>query len=342
MNSIVTRLKNEFALQLWLHKRRKWSRPEFGPVDVPKLRGKSVLILEQPGEYDLQDRFRSWLNDNGAKTMVISSIEEIEGSSSNADLLGVTYDWLLLSSKHYLVNLFRLRTAIKRTALPVICYAPDTIFYTLNLGYGMAVTQNGGCILMLQNTAEEAHRYGLPRVTHPTFWTWPKHHFQLWSAAPLAYEQRAPVAVLAGTGEPRRIAIMHELSGVLGRSGWTVEWSDGSRTLENHISLVQSAQLIATTSLTQEPFLMSRLSRWESRTSVTGRVWEGFAARTCVITNQASALDQLGFIPGEHYLDLDRVLLEDNYFQNLSPVDLSAIAYHGHTHFHHLLDYQPD
>lgn len=223
----------------------------------------------------------------------------------------------------------------------LLCYAPDTVFYTLNIGYGLAVTQNGGCILVLQNTPQEAHRYGLPYVTRPTFWTWPRAHLQGWSPVQPAWDQRAPIAVLAGTGEQKRLAVMRELSGVLTESGWTVEWSDGTRSLQEYVSLIQHAQLTATTSLTQEAFSVRRLSRWESRTSVTGRVWEGFAAGTCVVTNRASVLDQLGFSPGVHYLDLDRIFQQRDYLQGLSRAEIGAIAYGGQMHFHYLLGSKP-
>ena len=79
----------------------------------------------------------------------------------------------MASEKHYILHLARLRRKIRLSALPVVYYGHDAIFYTLNIGYGISVTQNGGCILGIQDTAGETHRYGLPLVSRLTFWTWP-------------------------------------------------------------------------------------------------------------------------------------------------------------------------
>ena len=332
-------LRNEIDLQLWMHKRRKWSDAAFAPVAIPDLTDKAVQLLGPPsGGGDLQEKFASWLRDMGAAPTTIVSTEQIGNSGQHVDFLAISYEWFHQRNAYYR-DLLRLRSRIQRSKLPVLCCAPDTVLNSFNLAYGMSVTQNGGLILLLQNTAREGHTCGLPFVTQPTFWTWPTSELEQWRAGTIEKKQREPYAFLAGTGggSERRV-YMRALEENFRRVGWKVFYSDGSLNKSAYISKVGNAECMATTSVVQDVFRRRRLSRWEPSTTVTGRVWEGFAAGTAVITNQATVLDELGFLPGVHYLDIDDVTADPHYFEGVSHLFLEEVGQQGQERFFHLID----
>ena len=329
-------MKERLALALWLLMRSAWSGPRYGPCALPNLFGEGILFLQIDDKraldsHSLQERFFSWLTDRGGTVTRVTSVDEIAAATSPR-FLAVSYEWFAQASRGYFVRVLQVRRIARQRSLKIVTCAPDTILWNLNLGYGLLAASTGGVVALTQNTADEAHRYGIPNAVSPVFFTWPRSHQELWTPES-GWVNRGPLAVLAGTGGLSRRRALEPLEDEFVHSGWTVSWSRGNQSYEDYVRLMASARAIVTTSLVQEEFRWRVLRSWEPRTTVTGRVWEGFKVGAIVVTHECRVLDELGFRIGTHYISLDEFSDAPECLFGLSSADQAAIAKNGQDAF---------
>ena len=294
---------------------------------------------EVPG-IDLTKALVSWLADNlNLKTSLESSVSALFRShtdKSENTVLIISYDWLVSDLRWKYFGLINWIIAIKarRAKVPIWILLTDP-FDVEYLPFASAmVSIAGGSVVLQTNTVAEALRFGIINPSGPYIWTMPMSEVREFESN-LSWETREKNALLAGSGEPRRLFFMHSLGEKLLKSQWKVNYSDQSLGWLDYVESVKSAQLVATTCWMQQ--IHKRGPKFVSRrvadTTLTHRVLEGFASKAVVITSKSSVLDWFGFESGVHYL-----LLGDEQLEGLSQLvpdtdKLKDISDSGNKHF---------
>lgn len=355
LQKLTSKIKYVLVLLLFLTFRTRWQQSRFGPSEGICLDGAKVIFLEWP--IDESDReamltlspgftdqsamtlsalFRQWLVERGASVRSLSSssidVEQLVGNH----ILAVSYEWFVYQtgrqeSGGYVKNVMALARAVKRAGIRPLLVAPDTYLWALNLGYGLISSAGKGPVLVLQNTASEAQKLGIPNAIESVYWNWPDHRVAMW-APRVEWSIRRNRAVLPATGEPKRLDVAAKSAKVFVEHGWDCEDS-GGRPWSEYVSLVRESKILLTTSYIPDGALSSTLEMWRPDGTVTGRVWDGFASGCLVITNTTSAIVHLGFFPGVHFWDLDRFLNSPKGLLDRHDTELQGIAERGHQLF---------
>ena len=236
----------------------------------------------------------------------VFSSSDINPSFKNK-ILVIDFAWLY--SEHMrpflTFRIISLAYKAKKYGLPIWIFLPDTFSVRFLITTSFLVAFCGGASIVQSNTMEEASTFGIIFPSGPHFWTISKKSSQIF-ASDVNFENRSKIALLAGSGENRRIILMKALSNELIKTGWDVQFSELDKTWADYTLQVRSAQLNVTTCWMQTVHQRgSKKSKLKiAPTILTHRVVEGFAAGSVVITNRSSVLDFFGFIPGTHYLEL--------------------------------------
>ncbi len=355
IQSLIKRSKYTISLTLFLMLRQIWQRRRFGPKDVVALSGCRILLLDcestesapevvrslSPGYVDipamtLSRLFERWLVERAATVVRMPTTQVSSSQLEPYDVIAVTYEWFVFqTSQHgqggYVRNVLKLRRAIHRSGKAPLLVAPDTYLWSLNLGYGLISSVGNGHVFVLQNTAEEAQKLGIPDAVDGIFWTWPDQRLERWHP-PLDWTLKDSGAIVPGTGESRRLQIAKLAREIFEEHGWTVHSSGGLK-WDEYISQVKRAKILLTTSYVPIGALSSALERWRPDGNTTGRVWDGFAASCLVVTNATSGLINLGFLPGLHFWELDEFLSQPDSLLGLPDEKMREIALRGRAQF---------
>ena len=113
----------------------------------------------------------------------------------------------------------------------------------------------------------------------------------------------------SGATEPFRRAALLEIRRMLDDSCLN-EGTSGSSSWRDYIRSLGRAKVVVTTNYLQSFFIKGPSIYRERlvKTTTTGRVWDAFGAGCALICNRTEVLENLGFVPGIHYLDLDELL----------------------------------
>jgi hypothetical protein len=188
---------------------------------------------------------------------------------------------------------------------------------------------------MIQNTKSEAKKFGLVYPSDPQLWSYSMSTINQFVNA-MRLTEKKKIAVIALSGERRRITMMNNLKEILILRGWKVKSTDHSLDWRAYINLIKSSQITATTCWLHKIHINGSIKN-RSRlpdTSLTGRVFEGFASSSAVFTTPSSVLDFLGFKAGTHYIlipnEFEKELLE---FTIPDTFELESIGKAGHDHY---------
>ena len=104
----------------------------------------------------------------------------------------------------------------------------------------------GGCTVMLQNTKAEAEEFGLIYPSDPQLWPYSiSTIIKFGSGKP--FLEREKIAVIAMSGELRRILMMKDLGEIFLSRGWQVKSTDHSLSWDDYVDLIKSSQITVTT-----------------------------------------------------------------------------------------------
>jgi hypothetical protein len=288
---------------------------------------------------DLENELVRWLKTDLAIKNVrfIKDLEE-SNPTQGASVLVVSYD--KLGGTHdapptnVIATYLKLATQAKSRGLPVWPVIPDTFFFAHSLVSSILVAVCGGAIPLISNSESEATAYGLPNPVSPIFWTWNQSYTKEWGPI-TPWAKRRDTALFAASGDERRTSWFQPIKEHLKQQGWEVHESTGRIPWLEYMAQVKTAKLIVTTNSTQAWFFLGprRYMRRVGESTVTNRTWEAFASATPVLCNSTPHLQELGFIPGTHFLDLNDFLRRPGSFAVPSDRALRKIGLAGHELF---------
>ena len=318
---------------LWSIARRFWQRHRLVESELPLDSQTNCLFLDppqgpsEPGA-DLTELWFIFLREHCASVRRLQSAQDLKRLSDQATILAIP------NRAYHRLSLWRamlLAVRVRRVRIPVVVPLPDTCVAQDSLVAGiMVMGRPQSTVIILQNSWSEAAEFGLPRVTSAVLWTWPKDRWDRWQSH-VAYRQRERIAMVASSGDPRRRAMLGAVAGNLESCGYQLVWTDLSMPWEEYVAFSKRASIVVTTNWMQPAWetqpLMQQLV---PETVVTGRVWEAFATGSLLLCTRASALSEMGFAAGSHFLDLEALPRKPQILGDLISSVGELIARSGH------------
>ena len=252
-------------------------------------------------------------------------------------LVLVCYSWLQdcgnFSLISRLLEVLRLAHILNRKNCSVLFPLPDTFRVANSFGIGVLVSLSQGSILLLQNSEVAARKYGLENIVSPVFWTWSETSLAAWkNSEPLIHRRK--IAAFAASGDPRRTEISRYMADPIQRMGYEIWHTGSSASFDVYRKEAREVPIVITTCWLQPDFIRGPIwyRKRLSQDTLTGRVWEAFAAKSLLVCNQNSELAELGFFPDEHYIDLPTADSAEHW-QLPSDSEIQAIATRAHEQF---------
>jgi len=240
----------------------------------------------------------------------------------------------------YLVRIFKLSIQLRRRGVPVIAFLPDTFYPEAAIVASVLASLTGGVTVFLQNTSSEAVAYGYPNVVDSIFWTWPKSRLEQVTSF-LPWGERHDRAVLPDTntgGAVREIAVSRFKRDLDSGARYEALITGGELAPLDYLATMSESKICMTTNLVQDTFFRGSRKQQArvSKTATTGRVWEAFFTGVALVANETEALLKMGFIPGVHYVSLDKLENQESGLNIFSDQDLEKIAWMGFLKFREL------
>ena len=189
------------------------------------------------------------------------------------DIFWVIHFWRILS----------LMKTVRRLSLPALIFLPDTCDPEVALITDLLTKKQGGATVFLQSTEEEARKFG---YRNP----------------------RANRMVLASsfTDSSRRSLMTSSYQQVQQRfPNWSAKY-DGGLSRRAYSQLMSQSKICVTTNTLPPTFVLPFKFYREKLPAfhTTGRVWEAFAFGCLLVCQQTKNLEELGFLPGIHFVEL--------------------------------------
>ena len=292
---------------------------------------------------DLTNSSINWLSDLHPNSLIKVIDEGKVKNNENAEIIFITYDWLLYFVRNNnlisaiirsTILSFRLKNSYKFIYIAI----PDTYYLPINIVSQLLLLNNNGIMLLMQNLVEEANKYGLIKTSNKYIWTWPKKRQHEWNKL-INWDNKKNQIIIASTGGcNKRKHYASQLSKIFKSVGFDIIESNLKYNWNDYIHLINISKIIFTTCWLQDGFKVgpnyyrTNLSEY----TITGRVWEGFYSGSLVITNNNPILNYYGFYPNTHFLDLEKLQMIN--LMNLSDVSMSTIAKNAQENFISLLN----
>lgn len=316
----------------------------FTPPGVVKITNALILVSDlesskriQVKGIDLTDAVENWLSQSLhiKSTKIVTSLEQIP-KLTDETILVVTYDWL--SSGNRWRKLFKeiryIADQARRLNLRTWIMVGDSFDQEYIIPGALLVALTGGSTILQSNTKLEGDAFGLIFSSGPHLWTMPKKNLEVFSSS-IPWMQREKSVLVASSGEVRRRVFSKIIATQLSQQNWKIQSTNHQLAWEEYVELSKSSQISITTCWLQQQYIAgSRKTKAKiARTTVTHRVWEGFAAGCVVVTNSNSVFDAFGFVAGIHFIEL---WSEFELFENIqlpNEIELEKIAAAGHDLF---------
>lgn len=265
---------------------------------------------------------------------VVSELSEDFNFSKDSVVL-ISNDWLAMERLWH-KNFRKIRSLssiLRKNQISPFVFLSDSFDLETLIPASILVAVNDGKTVIQQNTYKECTSIGMINPIAPVIWTIPKGTL-IRSRLPISWDERDEIVFYAQSGDNHRIQITKLIAHELKSLGWQI-----SPTVSNQLSWpeyvqnLQKGKIVITTNLLQEQYYTSMpnyLRRRLPSTTITHRVWEAFILELLLITNPTNALLELGFVPGEHFLDLTKVIDKKNSISKyFLCADLNKIAKSG-------------
>jgi len=298
-----------------------------------------LLTGDSPGGFvgrNLTEATEGWIRE----TVGIGDVSRMDKHAFNRlaespPLVVVAYDWLQGARAHHPTGAaVKLAIRLRKTKTRAWVMLPDTYRVEVSLSASIIVAIAGGALIILQSSENDAEAYGLPHVSTKHFWTWTPSALGEWGPE-IPWVERDSVALFAVTTDSYRQDVFHEMSGPISELGYRVVPTENLLTWSEYVNLNLRSKLVVTTCRLQGDFLIGpqRYRRLLPKYTVTGRVWEAFAAGAALVTDDNEILRTFGFFADEHFVGLPDPLSEKASWFLPEESELQRIAYAGHLRF---------
>lgn len=241
----------------------------------------------------------------------------------------------------YLARVLMFALHLRKKKIPAVVFVPDTYYLDAAIVSSLLVGLTQGATVFLQNSSSEASNFGYPNAIWPIFWTWPPSRAGNLDATP-SWSSRKDICLLPGgnTGGTARSIMASEFSEqLLSDKRFSTFVTDGSLSKTEYLSALDVAKLSMTTNYVQDNFNIGWKAYRERMTdeTTTGRVWEAFSRGQVLVCNKTRVLNELGFFPGVHYVELVSLLDGSFPLSRFTDSQLERIAAAGQGRFRELL-----
>jgi len=298
----------------------------FAGVGADLVRNFEIWIREIIGVSDVQ--YRSHLNE---QDMV-----------SKDTVVVATYPWIinrihdpLHGGGRYLLGVIR---HARKLGAPIWCPIIDVFSVRYSFYASCLAGFTGGANILIQNSVEQAKLFGLVNPSGPHFWLFPPSVQKTWAPSPLS-SKRQRIVLIAQSGDERRVAYYSRAFRRFEDYGYKAVATSHQMSWPEYVSTVKSSTISCATCWLQ-PLFLKGPPRFRERLAdghITARVWEAFASGNLLVTESISALEILGFFPGQHFVSAPSEF--DNWQSWEPPNDevILQIAQNGHEKFLSLL-----
>ena len=290
---------------------------------------------------NLTDGVVDWINRKfrPINFTVVDSLDEVEVVIPETVLV-ITYDWLLSGplASGFRFDIAKIAFSARVRNLKIWVILGDTFDQRHLIPASLLVAICGGATILASNTVEEGEKFGLIFPSGPHLWVYSDANLLEFRSA-IPFQERQRLVVLAGSGEIRRINLMNLYSNFLEHTNWIIKSTNHSLSWADYMSVIKNSQMTITTCWLQQSHVTGSTNN-KNRLPlniVTGRVWEGFASGSVLVTNTNSVFDAYGFEPGKHYLVLEESPSEIHKVFLHTSRELETIAKLGQDHFFNLL-----
>jgi hypothetical protein len=267
----------------------------------------------------------------------IKSLKEIP-RSGKPQILIISYEWMRggFYNSGFSLRVFKLAYIAKKHGHKIWIMMCDSFDQRFVIPASFLVAYCGGSTVMMQNTKTEAEAFGLIHPSDPHLWVYSISTIGAFGGAN-PFLERKKIAVIALSGEARRIVMMKDIEKNLRSQGWLVEGTDQTLGWNKYVDLIRSSQITVTTCWLHQVHINGSKKNIDRlpETSLTGRVLEGFASGSVVFTTPSSVLDFLGFKHGIHYVLIPKSFEEN--FQEFPMPNLNALSRIGSAGRDHFL-----
>jgi len=283
---------------------------------------------------DLNDAVEGWLQETiGLSTNKrATSLGELSNGNSHTVVV-VTHDWLWGGKtwKSFFKSIRSLAREAQKKDMPVWVMIGDVYDHEFVIPAALLVALCGGATILLPNTVEEGKLFGLIFPSGPHIWIMPPRILKRFEES-IVWTDREKRILVAQSGESRRVDFMKVIGNQLSRNGWLVQGTEGTDSYDSYIKIMKNSQVVVTTCWVQQYYILgSKRTRARiSPNTLTGRALEGFAAGATVVTNSNAVFDSLGFMPGEHFVELWDENESENRINLPTEAELEQIARAGH------------
>lgn len=296
-------------------------------------RPRSIEILGAPY---LRRQFSSKVIEINYKE--IRNIKSSQTSVFVTYLAGVSYNPQFFL---YLLKIIFLSFRIRLKKMTIMVILGDTYYPDAAIIAQILTFMVGGCILGGPNTRKEMVQYGYSNAVSPVIFVEIVYKILEADTSQIPFNKRQNTCLVASGPSATNIRrqFMERLTKSFKNTKYEISESDGSLSIEDYIAKLGNVKFYATTNMVQEIYWIGPqvYQNKISKTTLTGRSYNGFAAGLVVITNTCDALIEMGFIRNIHYLDLDEIISNQRYiFPDES--ELSQIANNGRAQLIKTLD----
>ena len=287
--------------------------------------------------------FERWMTEVvGVKTLIyLDSLDQYEFTESKTVVIA-NYDWVINVVHNPLTGglrkLSRVVAAARKSGTPIWCPLIDIFGIRYSFYTSIMAALSGGSNVLVQNTVAQAEKYGLVNPSGPHFWKLPPSTFDSWNQNS-AWQTRERKILVPKSGDERRPDYYRAGLGRFSAADYKVVMSDHSLNWEGYMQLVKSCR-VATTTCWLQPFYLQGPQRYRKLLAdghITDRVWEAFAAGVTLVTSPVHALQELGFLPGLHYVAAPERQESWEGWALPSDSNLAQIASRGHQRMYDLL-----
>jgi hypothetical protein len=284
---------------------------------------------------DLTKSLISWIEEvKKIQNVCLVSDAKMIKSNKETSVAVFSYDWISKDGnwKMFCYEIWRTGIHLRRNKIPAWVFVADVFAQEHAFPISLLVALSGGAIIIQSNTSKEAELFGLVHPVGPIIWTITPSILNQYSSD-RAWANREKVALIANSGEKRRINAMSALRNKLEAEGFGIQTSNHQLDWSNYLEILGNVKVVATTNWVQAEHKIGtkKLKKRISEYNVTHRVWDGFAAGSVVITNNCLTLQALGILPGTHFIELDEILL--NHSKIPETKKLNEIVNIGHVRF---------
>ena len=275
----------------------------------------------------------------------ITSINDLPRESNNDSavitwIAGVSHNF---GQFPYFLKILSFAIKLRRHKYPCIVMMPDSFYVDAAIISTMLTRITGGIHIFLGNSRGELEKYGYSNIVSPVIW--PPMIFKIVESniSKRKWEEKENICLLASgeSATPVRIRNINKLAEKMLAANIKIKYSNGALSEDQYVEMISLTKFYATTNLVQDTFLFGPgyYRNKMSQTTITGRTWDAFAGGVVLITNNCEVLAELGFMPGVHFLDLDKIT-SDNFYILPHDSDLKDMANKGHVLLRSLLDNQ--